>query len=223
MVLLFWNRGWNGVDHTSVVATAEQCLHSRKALSSSHSTLPESRLGRARNWEGTRPAWLTTGGPRDGLRHMAPCSAINTAIEGKTLFQSRHRLAIGWAWVCSWEVMSVMSDYLCTTWHHAFFLHLLNCFLSRPASFLTFILSILSPIPLRREGGWSEQPRGCLAAGRGQPTMATLTEFQKVSQMYCSYSNCHLKQRILTSRRPNELQYLQSLQLSSQFWPCYSP
>lgn len=114
------------------------CITSRLFLS-----LCSQRVGwvQARHWEGTQPARLTAGGQRDDLHHMAPCSATKTEIEGQTLFQGGYRLETGWASVCLWEVMSVMSDYLCITWHHTFFLHLLNCFYLDPQVFsLSFFL-----------------------------------------------------------------------------------
>ena len=82
---------------------AEQCLHSVKAFSLSHSAPTARRLRVARGWERTKPGQLTPADQRDIAHHMTSWSAVKLG-RGCVFFAQR----------LAWHQSPAVSDYFST-------------------------------------------------------------------------------------------------------------
>lgn len=116
--------------HSSILTIIVQCFHSFKSFSVSHPV----------------PQWLGWGWKQPGgdswpqLTVKWPCHLTSWSATILS-FQGSHSLEMGWALVCSWEVVS---NSFCITWQFAFFLFFfflsfIKLSITQPTSFYTLL------------------------------------------------------------------------------------
>lgn len=143
--------------HSSVVAAAEQCLHSIKALLTLSPSQQEGQ-GLPRRWMGYS---LDLSCP--GI--FIPYSIIlNSNAWGFIVLEVHLPRQLfsksGWALPCSWDLS-------CTAFFSPFILHLLNSLYHNPWVFLLFLF-LFPPLDVQRVGETGKQAAVC---GQDQPTI----------------------------------------------------